>query len=114
MKWGKLRHKERGCLRSAGGQLFRMLQQDYLRITVHKKIAVKTVTKGEAASHDDEVAPSDVAIIVDIATFMKQPFRDRLSRREVNCHITCSILCMSSSTRNAPLRNILHFLHIDA
>ena len=42
---------------------------------VTKKMGVKTESiKDEAASHDDEVAPSDVAPVVDIGTFMKQPF----------------------------------------
>ena len=50
--------------------------RQHLRKTFHRKIAMKTVTKYEAASHDDEVAPSDVVHIVVIATFMKQPFSD--------------------------------------
>ena len=32
------------------------------------------VKNDEAESNDDEVGPSDVASILDIATFMKQPF----------------------------------------
>ena len=47
-----------------------------LKITGHKKMAMKTVANDEAASHDDKAAPSGVAPIVDIATFMKQPFTE--------------------------------------
>ena len=39
---------------------------------------MKTGTKDEAASHDDEVAPSDIVPIVDIATFMKQQFTETI------------------------------------
>ena len=39
-------------------------------------MAMKTVTKVEEASNDDEVATSDIAPILDIATFMKQPFTE--------------------------------------
>ena len=39
-------------------------------------MVMKTVTKDEAASHDDEIATSGVAPIGDIATFMKQPFTE--------------------------------------
>ena len=48
----------------------------HFRITGHKRISMKTVTKDEAASHDAEVATSDVVPILDIATFMKQPFTE--------------------------------------
>ena len=34
---------------------------------------MKTVTKEGATSHDDEVPKRDVATVVDIAAFMKQP-----------------------------------------
>ena len=43
----------------------------YNNKTGHKKMAMKTVTKDETASHDDKVATSVVAPIVDIAIFMK-------------------------------------------
>ena len=40
-------------------------------------MTMKTVTKYEEASHDDdEVAQNDVAPIVDTATSMKQPFTE--------------------------------------
>ena len=48
----------------------------HFRITGHKRISMKTVTKDEAAIHDDEVATSDIAPILDIATFMKHPFTE--------------------------------------
>ena len=41
-----------------------------------KKTSMKTVTEDQAASHDDEVGPSDVASIGDITTFMKLPFTE--------------------------------------
>ena len=47
-----------------------------VRTRQHKKRIMKTVTKDETASHDHEVETSDVAPIVDIAIFMKQPFTE--------------------------------------
>ena len=41
-----------------------------------QKVSMKAVTEDEPASHDDEVALSVLAPIVDIATFMKQPFTE--------------------------------------
>ena len=37
-----------------------------LRITGRRKMAMKTVSKDEAASNDDEVVPSDAGPIVEI------------------------------------------------
>ena len=58
-------------------QIFTSLElaKMHLRLTGHKRMAMKTVTDDESASHDDE-ASKDVAPIVDIATFMKQPFTE--------------------------------------
>ena len=51
-------------------------------------MAMKTITKNEAASNDDEVATRDVSPIVDIATFMKQPFTYNHCRKSWNTCIT--------------------------
>ena len=48
--------------------------RQHLRITRYKKMAMKTVTRVEADSHDDHIAMIDIAPIGDIATSMKQPF----------------------------------------
>ena len=48
----------------------------HLMMNGHKRMAMKTVTKDDAASHDDEVAMGDIVPIVDIAAFMKQPFTE--------------------------------------
>ena len=76
-------------------------------------MAMETVTKNKAASNDEEIVPSDVGPIVDIATFMKQPFT-KTDIWAVNYHMTFSVLCMFSSTKNGQLTNILRFLLIDA
>ena len=50
--------------------------RQHLMITDHKKMEMKTITKDEATSHDDEVVPSDVAPIGDMATYMQQSFTE--------------------------------------
>ena len=39
-----------------------VITRQHLKITGHKRMTMKTITKDEAASHDDEVALSDAAI----------------------------------------------------
>ena len=39
-------------------------------------MTVKTVTKDEAAAHHDQIATSSVMPVLDIATFMRQPFTE--------------------------------------
>ena len=43
----------------------------------------------------NDVATSDLVLIVDTATFMKQPFTETyFFDEEVNYHMTCSVLCI--------------------
>ena len=81
--------------------------RQHLRMTGHKKMLMKTVTKDDAASRDDKIVSSDVAHIVDTVTVLKQPFTETDFLDE-NYHMTCSVLCMYSSTRNGQLTNVLH------
>ena len=72
-------------------------------------MATKTATDYEATSCDNEIATSDVAPILDIVTFMKQPITEMdFLDEELNYLVTCLVLCMFSSTRNGQLTNILH------
>ena len=59
-------------------QIFTSLElaKKHLRITGHHKMTLKAVVEDEAASQEEGVALSDVAPIVDIQTFMKQPFTE--------------------------------------
>ena len=51
---------------------FRVLGlQRHFRITYHKRMAMKTVTEDEGTNQEDEGTLSDVALIVDVADFMK-------------------------------------------
>ena len=62
------------------------LAKKYLRTTCHHKMTLKAVIEDEAASQEDGVALSDVAPVVDIPTFTKQPFTeiDFLGDEQVN------------------------------
>ena len=55
--------------------------RQHFKITGHKKWQIKTITKDEARSHDDE-ALCAVAPTVDIATSMKQPFTETVFLHE--------------------------------
>ena len=59
-------------------QIFASLElaKKHLRITGHHKMTLKALTKDETASQEDGVALSDVAPIIDISIFMKQPFTE--------------------------------------
>ena len=48
----------------------------HLKMTVHKMLALKSCTESEAANEKVEVAVRDIVPLVDIATFMKQPFTE--------------------------------------
>ena len=74
-------HKVRECLSSANVQVFRILKRDIsIQVSFFEKHLVinwKTVADDDATNQEDEVAPSDIAPIVNVAIFlMKQPFRD--------------------------------------